>query len=164
MAEERVVLRRRHSAQLKASVLEQCAVPGASVAKVAMSHGLNANVVHGWRKLARERATPAEPRRMTDIVREAVMRRRGWRCYRSKSGFGRRSHLESKSERLHPVFLTFARPARMSAHGRKGKFNQTRSGRSIPPCPPASAGPGKSGLGYVREPMSRLKAKQSMGF
>lgn len=55
MAEQRVVLRRRHSAQFKALVLEQCAAPGASVAKVAMSHGLNANIVHGWRKLARER-------------------------------------------------------------------------------------------------------------
>ena len=55
MAEERVVMRRRHGAQLKALVLQQCAVPGASVAKVAMSHGLNANIVHGWRKLARER-------------------------------------------------------------------------------------------------------------
>ena len=55
MAEERIVLRRRHSAQLKVLVLEQCAAPGASVAKVAMSHGLNANIVHGWRKLARER-------------------------------------------------------------------------------------------------------------
>ena len=29
MADERVVLRRRHSAQVKALVLEQCAVPGA---------------------------------------------------------------------------------------------------------------------------------------
>ena len=55
MAAERVVLRRRHSAELKALVLEQCAAPGASVAKLAMSHGLNANIVHGWRKLARER-------------------------------------------------------------------------------------------------------------
>ena len=55
MEVERVVLRRRHSAQLKALVLEQCAVPGACVAKVAMSHGLNANIVHGWRKLACER-------------------------------------------------------------------------------------------------------------
>ena len=53
MAEERVVSRRRHSAQLRALVLEQCAAPQASVAKVAMSHGLNANMVHGWRKLAR---------------------------------------------------------------------------------------------------------------
>ncbi len=55
MAAERVVLRRRHSAELKTLVLEQCAAPGASVAKVAMTHGLNANIVHGWRKLARER-------------------------------------------------------------------------------------------------------------
>ena len=55
MAAERVVLRRQHSAELKALVLQQCAAPGASVAKVAMSHGVNANVVHGWRKLARER-------------------------------------------------------------------------------------------------------------
>jgi transposase len=55
MAAQRVVLRRRHSAELKALVLEQCAAPGASVAKVAMSHGVNANIVHGWRKLARER-------------------------------------------------------------------------------------------------------------
>ena len=55
MAAERVVLRRRHSAELKTLVLQQCAAPGASVAKVAMSHGVNANIVHGWRKLARER-------------------------------------------------------------------------------------------------------------
>ena len=55
MAEERVVLRRRHSAQLRAMVLAQCAARGASVAKVSMAHGLNANLVHGWRKLARER-------------------------------------------------------------------------------------------------------------
>lgn len=55
MSEESVVMRRRHSAQLKALVLEQCAAPGASVAKVAMSHRLNANIVHGWRKLAGER-------------------------------------------------------------------------------------------------------------
>jgi len=54
MAEERVVSRRRHSAELRALVLEQCAAPRASVAKVAMSHGLNANMVHGWRKFARE--------------------------------------------------------------------------------------------------------------
>ena len=62
MAVERVVLRRRHGAQLKALVLQQCGALGASVAKVAMSHGLNANIVHGWRKLARERdAAGARP-------------------------------------------------------------------------------------------------------
>ena len=61
MAAERVVLRRRHSTELKALVLLQCAAPGASVAKVAMSHGVNANVVHGWRKFARERDGIALP-------------------------------------------------------------------------------------------------------
>ena len=55
MSEERPVLRRRHSAQVKAQVLAECAEAGASVAKVAMSHALNANIVHRWRKLARGR-------------------------------------------------------------------------------------------------------------
>ena len=53
MASEQTARRRRYSQEMKAQVLAECAVPGASVAKVAMSHGINANVVHGWRKLAR---------------------------------------------------------------------------------------------------------------
>jgi transposase len=44
--------RRRHDPELKRQVLAECAAPGASVAKVAMSHGLNANLVHKWRRLA----------------------------------------------------------------------------------------------------------------
>ena len=50
MKDSRKIVRRRHSGELKAQVLSECAQPGASVA---MSHGINANVVHGWRKLAR---------------------------------------------------------------------------------------------------------------
>ena len=46
--------RRRYGAELKAQILAECDRPGASVAKVAMAHGINANIVHGWRKLARE--------------------------------------------------------------------------------------------------------------
>jgi transposase len=38
---------------LKAQILAECALPGASVARVAMSHGINANVVHRWRQLVR---------------------------------------------------------------------------------------------------------------
>lgn len=45
--------RRRYSPELKEQILAECAAPGASVAKVALSHGINANIVHGWRKLAR---------------------------------------------------------------------------------------------------------------
>ena len=58
MASERVS-RRRHSAQLIAQVLAECAAPGASVAKVAMSHKLNANVVHRWRRQAGRANAPA---------------------------------------------------------------------------------------------------------
>jgi transposase len=42
--------RRRHDDELKRRVLEECAAAGASVANVAMAHGLNANLVHKWRR------------------------------------------------------------------------------------------------------------------
>ena len=44
--------RRRHDRELKQQVLDECAAPGASVANVAMAHGLNANLVHKWRREA----------------------------------------------------------------------------------------------------------------
>ena len=44
--------RRPHRAELKAQVLAECSQPGVSVAKVAMAHGLNANLVHKWRRVA----------------------------------------------------------------------------------------------------------------
>ena len=53
--------RRRYDAELKAKVVSECDQPGASVAKIAMAHGINANIVHGWRKLARQAGTRAEP-------------------------------------------------------------------------------------------------------
>jgi transposase len=45
--------RRRHGQELKRQVLSECAAPGASVARVAMTHGLNANLVHKWRQQAK---------------------------------------------------------------------------------------------------------------
>jgi transposase len=48
--------RRRHDDELKERVLAECAEPGASVASVALRHGLNANLVHKWRRLARRGA------------------------------------------------------------------------------------------------------------
>lgn len=44
--------RRRHRPELKAQILAECAQPGASVAAVAMAHGINANLVHKWRRHA----------------------------------------------------------------------------------------------------------------
>ncbi|BDI04471.1 transposase [Sphaerotilus microaerophilus] len=40
--------RRVHGAQLKAQVIAACHAPGASVAAVALAHGLNANLVRKW--------------------------------------------------------------------------------------------------------------------
>lgn len=40
--------RRTHDAQLKATVIAACREPGASVAAVALAHGLNANLVRKW--------------------------------------------------------------------------------------------------------------------
>jgi transposase len=46
-------VRRRHSAEFKQRVLAECDRPGASVAAVALSHGVNANLVHKWRRQQR---------------------------------------------------------------------------------------------------------------
>ena len=50
MTEAKNKIRRRHSAELKQQILAECAQPGASAASVALSHGINANVVHKWRR------------------------------------------------------------------------------------------------------------------
>jgi transposase len=60
MASEMIKTRRRYGAEFRAQVLAECDAPGASVAQVAMTHGINANVVHRWRQLARE-AVCAKP-------------------------------------------------------------------------------------------------------
>lgn len=64
MAQVKQVARRRHDAELKRQVLAECEAPGASVARIALEHGLNANLVHRWRRIAegRERGTHAPPR------------------------------------------------------------------------------------------------------
>jgi len=42
------LIRRNHSPEFKAQVLAACRQPGASIAAVALAHGLNSNVVHKW--------------------------------------------------------------------------------------------------------------------
>ena len=54
MGSEQSRKRRRYSSELKAQILAECDVPGASVAKAAISHGINTNIVHGWPKLTRQ--------------------------------------------------------------------------------------------------------------
>lgn len=51
--------RRMYSPEFKAKILEACREPGASVAGVALSHGLNANLVHKWRRTAKQASATA---------------------------------------------------------------------------------------------------------
>lgn len=60
--------RRKHDAEVKRRVLAECAEPGASVARVALSHGLNANLVHKWRRHAAGAVRPAAPQRSEVFV------------------------------------------------------------------------------------------------
>lgn len=41
--------RRSYSLALKTQILHECSQPGASIAGVAISHGINPNIVHKWR-------------------------------------------------------------------------------------------------------------------
>jgi transposase len=75
MATENSRKRRRYGADLKAQILAECDVPGASVAKVAMAHGINANIVHSWRKLAREAEVTAVTERFVPVAVAPVVAR-----------------------------------------------------------------------------------------
>lgn len=55
--------RREYSAEFKTSVLEQSRRPGASLAGVALAHGINPNMVHRWIREERQRRELAELQR-----------------------------------------------------------------------------------------------------
>lgn len=67
-AASRPQARRSYSEEIKARVLAECEAPGASVAQVAMSHGINDNVVHRWRQLVRECRAVAAPAPRSEFV------------------------------------------------------------------------------------------------
>ncbi|TLM74470.1 IS66-like element accessory protein TnpA [Microbulbifer harenosus] len=54
------VKRRRHSPELKAKILRACQAPGTSVTSVALQHGINANLIHKWRREAEGNQKPAD--------------------------------------------------------------------------------------------------------
>ena len=74
MGSDGAASRRRYSAQVKSQVMAECEAAGASVAKVAMRHGINANVVHRWRQLARKRqgSTAVSPREFVPVALSAA--------------------------------------------------------------------------------------------
>lgn len=53
--------RRSYSKSFKAQVIQECAQPGASIASVALSHSLNANLVHKWIRVQTQKTMALQP-------------------------------------------------------------------------------------------------------
>ena len=53
--------RRSYSKSFKAQVIQECAQPGASIAGVALSHSLNANLVHKWIRVHAHKSSALQP-------------------------------------------------------------------------------------------------------
>ncbi len=59
---EASIKRRRFTAKFKARIVVDCQQPGVSVARIALDHGLNSNLVHKWIRAARKKdITPTSP-------------------------------------------------------------------------------------------------------
>ncbi|MHC8361599.1 IS66-like element accessory protein TnpA [Pseudomonas sp. LS2P72] len=52
---------RSYSKSFKAQVIQECAQPGASIANIALSHSLNANLVHKWIRLQSQKSVALQP-------------------------------------------------------------------------------------------------------
>ncbi len=74
MEEAKTKTRRRHERDLKDRVLAECSEAGASVAQVALNHGLNANLVHKWRREASRSQAPIEADRTAQFIPVALPR------------------------------------------------------------------------------------------
>ena len=53
--------RRSYSKSFKAKVIQECVQPGASIASVALSHSLNANLVHKWIRVQAQKSMALQP-------------------------------------------------------------------------------------------------------
>jgi transposase-like protein len=53
--------RRSYSKSFKAQVIQECAQPGTSIASIALSHSLNANLVHKWIRVQAQRSAALQP-------------------------------------------------------------------------------------------------------
>ncbi|MDY0836530.1 IS66-like element accessory protein TnpA [Pseudomonas sp. SED1] len=53
--------RRSYSKSFKAQVNQECVQPDASIASIALSHSLNANLVHKWIRVQAQKSTALQP-------------------------------------------------------------------------------------------------------
>ncbi|MEE4634879.1 transposase [Pseudomonas alliivorans] len=67
--------RRSYSKSFKAQVIQECAQPGVSIASIALSHSLNANLVHKWIRLHTQQNTALQPAFIPRLLRCSILNR-----------------------------------------------------------------------------------------
>jgi transposase len=77
--------RRSYSKSFKAQVIQECAQPGASITNVALSHSLNANLVHKWIRVQTQKAMALQPAFIPLPLQPEQIRRLRYRLSVSKS-------------------------------------------------------------------------------
>ena len=60
--------RRFYSPELKLQVVQTCAQPGASIADVALQHGINTNIVHRWIREHRQGTLVVQPQAFIPVT------------------------------------------------------------------------------------------------
>ena len=60
--------RRFYSTELKLQVIQTCAQPGASIAGVALQHGINTNIVHRWIREHSQGALVVQPQAFVPVT------------------------------------------------------------------------------------------------
>jgi len=63
--------RRFYSLELKLQVVQTCAQPGASIAAVALQHGINTNIVHRWIREHRQGTLVTQPQAFVPLTLSA---------------------------------------------------------------------------------------------
>jgi transposase len=132
--------RRHRSKQERREIAEESLQPGASVAVIARSHGVNANQVFHWRKLLREGrldvktvSTQLMPVRIAEVIEDktrATYRQTG--SFRSKSGG---SVFASKDRPIPKPSALFWSNSELSARLRKaGAEGRRLSGAGLGAC------------------------------
>ena len=53
--------RRSYSKSFKAQIIKEYSQPGASIAKIALNHSLNANLVHKWIRVQSQKSVALQP-------------------------------------------------------------------------------------------------------
>lgn len=71
-ARTRTPKRRFYSAELKLQVVVACARPGASIAGVALQHGINTNIVHRWLREHSQGTLVPQPQAFVPVTLEST--------------------------------------------------------------------------------------------